>query len=202
MNPTRPRFGPIPGEELPAGAYVGTCQVHWWVSSGGMSEVYRGVLVGTDEPVALKVMTRECAFLDVALARFDREVVLLDRLVNLPHIVKACSTGLLDDGIRRYLITRWIDGEPLSHLIRWNRQNDEDWDPILATTLIRDIASALESIHLRKVVHRDLKPGNIMVERRGHALYPTLIDFGLSAELDPVSEYAPRRRAAGSRRRS
>ena len=110
---------------------------------------------------------------DVLLARFRREVEALGGLYS-PHVVRAYDAGADDEG--PYLITEYLDGAPLSRLVDRRRQL-----PVAeACELARQAALGLQAAHERGLVHRDVKPSNLMLARDGAgSARVVVIDWGL-----------------------
>ncbi len=162
---------------LSAGAQLGPYEILSLLGAGGMGEVYRARDTKLERDVALKVLP-EGFFEDPdRVERFKREAKLLAAL-NHPNI--ATIHAFEEVSGRHFLVMEFVDGQALGKLIR-------SGDLTLRTSLAiaRDIASALAAAHAKGVVHRDLKPGNVMVSKEGTV---KLLDFGLAkALLDEVS---------------
>lgn len=135
---------------------------------GGSSTVYRGRNVGSGRPVAIKVLTDET---EDAAQRFAREAVVLADLSH-PGIVGYVAHG--EAGGTSYLVTEWIDGETLSERLHVDGVTLRE-----SVDLTRQLAVALAAIHERGLVHRDVKPSNIVFRERG-GMAPVLIDFGIA----------------------
>ena len=142
---------------------------------GGSSTVYRGREVATGRLVAIKVLTDEG---EDARQRFAREAVVLADLSH-PGIVGYRAHG--EAGGIAYLITEWVDGETLAERLHGGGLTMAE-----SIELTRQLASALAAIHARGLVHRDVKPANVVFRERG-GLAPVLIDFGIAR-----SAFAPR----------
>jgi serine/threonine-protein kinase len=144
------------------------------LGGGAFGTVYRGTQTGLDRPVALKVPTYEIAADPVMAKRFAREARSAAR-VQHPGVVSIYAVGELPDG-RPYLAMEYIDGQPLDRILE-----NGPIDSVRALQIARHIASALSETHAADVVHRDLKPTNIMwrVDRTGDDRI-TLVDFGIA----------------------
>ncbi|MET8862365.1 protein kinase [Nonomuraea sp. NPDC004580] len=138
---------------------------------GGMGEVYLAT-TRRGERVALKVL-HDLAEDETSRIRLEREVRALRR-VESPYVAKVLDADL--DGARPYLVMEHIEGVTLLERVRQNGPLDVS-DLV---DLAQGIAAALAIIHAAGVVHRDLKPGNIIMGARG----PVLIDFGIAQVLD------------------
>ena len=144
------------------------------LGGGAFGTVYRGRQIGLDRPVALKVPTQEIASDPVMARRFAREARSAARVTH-PGVVAIYAVGELADG-RPYLAMQLIDGEPLDRILA-----DGMVAPVRALRIARLIASALSETHAADVVHRDLKPTNIMWRRdRNGDDRITLVDFGIA----------------------
>lgn len=136
---------------------------------GGMATVYLAQDRRHDRPVAIKVLRRELAAA-IGAERFAREIRLLARLRH-PFILPLHDSGEADGQL--YYVMPYIDGESLgARLGRTGRLAVRE-----AVEITREIADALSYAHGEGVVHRDVKPENILLTRQGHAL---LADFGIA----------------------
>ncbi len=146
---------------------------------GGMGVVYRASIRATDEPIAIKELSPTD---DVDIERFLREAAVLERMDH-PGIVRYREHGALRDG-RYYLAVDWLDGEDLR-----TRLNRDGMSTELAVAVARQIAEALAHAHGLGVVHRDVKPANIMLlDRDGVTPRTVLVDFGISRQVHAEHE--------------
>ncbi|XVJ59797.1 MAG: serine/threonine protein kinase [Tepidisphaera sp.] len=154
------------------------------LARGGQGVVYRAVQHETHRPVALKAILRGVLASQREIARFEREVEIAASLRH-PNIVTVFEARLLPDG-RHVLAMDLVEGVPLS---TWAAGVPKDLAGLRTRlTLIRDTARAVQYAHSKGVIHRDLKPGNILVEHATHS--PKILDFGLarsSFETDPAA---------------
>jgi serine/threonine protein kinase len=146
---------------------------------GGMGEVYQAVQLSLDRRVALKVLPPKLAADDVFRRRFLRESRIAAS-IDHPSIIPIYETG--EDGGLLYIAMRYVDGMDLSTLLR----REGRLAPARALAIMAQVASALDAAHARGLVHRDVKPGNILlaagpVGSDGHCY---LCDFGLIKEVD------------------
>ncbi len=156
------------------GQAVGDFVIEAVIGGGSFGTVYRGRQLGLDRQVALKVPTSEIAADPVQARRFAREARAAARIVH-PGVVAIYAVGELDDG-RPYLAMQLIDGKPLDRILA-----DGPLPTVRALRIARNIASALSETHAADVVHRDLKPTNIMWRRdRNGDDQITLVDFGIA----------------------
>ncbi len=151
------------------GRIVGKYTIESVLGRGGMAVVYRATQAGLDRQVALKVLSEGPTTSPERVERFFREARAAAKLAH-PNIVPVHEVGD-EDGIR-FLAMELVDGVTLDEAIR---REQIDWRG--AATIVRDCARALHYAHSQGVVHRDVKPGNIMVDEAGT---PRVTDFGLA----------------------
>src|SRR5438094_551936 len=155
---------------LTIGARLGPYEVVAPVGAGGMGEVYRARDTRLERDVAIKVLPSHLSENAQARARFEREARVVSGL-NHPHICVVHDLGR--EGEIDYLVMELVEGESLA--ARLGR------GPLPIADVVRlgaEIAEALDRAHRAGVVHRDLKPGNVMLSRSG----AKLMDFGLARE--------------------
>ena len=145
------------------------------MGEGGMGAVYEAIQLRLNKRVAVKLMARELAQNQEALARFHREAEITSQLGH-PHLVNVVDFGLAETG-EPYMVMEYLEGEDLEH-----RLLAEGCLPIEAVVHItKQVASALGAAHARDVVHRDLKPANIFLVRvPGELDFVKVLDFGIS----------------------
>jgi YVTN family beta-propeller protein len=158
---------------LSTGSVLGDFRVEDEVGRGGMGVVYRAVQISLGRPVALKVIagpvSDNVAFRD----RFVRESRLTASLDH-PNVIPVFAAGDADGVL--YIAMRFVEGTDLRSLIA----AEERLDPLRAAGVIAQVASALEAAHERGLVHRDVKPANVLVAARGGGEHVYLTDFGLT----------------------
>ena len=144
------------------------------VGAGGMSTVYRAFDVTLERRVAIKLMHREIASDSDQLERFRREARTVAQLSH-PHIVGVIDAG--EDEGRPYIVLEFVEGETLKDRIR--RLGRLPVDEAIAYAI--EIARALGAAHSRHIVHRDVKPQNVLIDEEGSA---KVTDFGIARSLD------------------
>jgi eukaryotic-like serine/threonine-protein kinase len=144
------------------------------IGTGGMSTVYRALDETLQRQVAIKLMSREVASESDQLERFRREARAVAQLSH-PHIVGVIDAG--EDGSRPYIVFEYVEGETLKERIRRLGRL-----PIAeAVAYAIEISRALGAAHARHIVHRDVKPQNVLIDEEGSA---KVTDFGIARTLD------------------
>lgn len=143
------------------------------LGEGGMGRVYRAWQRSLRRHVALKVMRPTAALGEEALRRFQLEAQAAARFHH-PSIVPVYQVGTHEGQF--FFTMELVDGSPLSKLIK-----DGELSLRESLELVEEVARAVEHAHNQGVIHRDLKPGNILVDRNGE---PHLTDFGLAKDLE------------------
>jgi serine/threonine protein kinase len=148
------------------------------VGRGGMGVVYRATDLSLDRSVALKVLTEELAKDAGFRRRFVSESKLAASLDH-PNVIPIHAAGE-HDGIL-YIAMRFVPGDDLREMLR----QDGRIEPERAAQIIAQVASALDAAHAHGLVHRDVKPANVLMTPEGHVY---LTDFGLSKRLSSDTE--------------
>ena len=145
------------------------------IGAGGMSTVYRALDETLQRRVAIKLMNREVSEpTPIELERFRREARAVAQLSH-PHIVGVIDAG--EDEGRPYIVFEYVEGETLKERIRRVGRL-----PIAeAVAYAIEIARALGAAHARHIVHRDVKPQNVLIDEEGSA---KVTDFGIARTLD------------------
>ena len=162
------------GPASPDGARVGPYRLVQPLGEGGMGVVHLA-LDPHGRAVALKILRPHVAHDPGARTRLRREVEVLSRIRD-PRVAAVVDADL--DGDRPYLVTRYVPGPPLDEVVR-------EHGPVRGDSLLRlgrGLAEALDVIHEADVIHRDLKPGNVLMLDHD----PVLIDFGIAHVADDV----------------
>lgn len=151
------------------GTQLGAYRIGEKVGQGGMAAVYKAYHGPTDRYVAVKVMLPDVATDEMFRRRFERESRVLAKLQHI-HILPVFDSGVQDDVL--YLVMPLLTGRTLGHRIRQGALGLDE-----VARLFRQLAQALDYAHAQNILHRDLKPDNIMLDDSGNAL---LADFGLT----------------------
>jgi len=159
---------------LSSGTRIGPYEITALLGAGGMGEVYRARDTRLERTVAIKILPKEMSADPVRKLRFEREAKIISSL-NHPNICTLHDIGS-QDGVD-YLVMECVEGETLSKRL--------EKGPLPVDLVLKyggQIADALDKAHRAGVVHRDLKPGNIVLTVTG----AKLLDFGLAKLAAPL----------------
>jgi serine/threonine protein kinase len=179
------------------GKTLGRVQIESLLARGGMAEVYLGTHTTLQRKVAVKILRSQYGDELQLLERFEREARAVARLRH-PNIVQVFDFDTIDD--QPYLVMEFIPGPPLSkYLANLHARKDRLGLPLISR-LLTQIAGALQYAHKNNVIHRDVKPGNILLSSRSIKiapgetlpldLEPILTDFGLVRFLNASRQTA------------
>ncbi len=159
------------------GQAIGAYRLIAKLGEGGMAEVYKAYQPRLEREVALKFIRPELAADAEFRGRFEHEAQAIARLSH-PNIVHVYDFG--EEGTRYYLVMEYVPGQTLKGRLESLRAAGKtmDWDE--ACRIINQIAAALDYAHQQGIIHRDVKPANIMLTPDGRAL---LNDFGIAKML-------------------
>ena len=161
------------------GQKLGDYQILGLLGQGGMARVYRGYDETLDRYAAVKVIEPNLVASEDEQEyqeRFVREARSIARL-NHPRVVSVFQFGQNEEKTLFYMAMNFIEGRDLREILKeYNRQNQR-MSNAQVLQIIRDVAEALDYAHKQGVIHRDVKPSNIMVTSDGHGV---LTDFGLA----------------------
>jgi len=158
---------------LQPGSHIGNYEILGLLGAGGMGEVYQARDTRLNRTVAIKILQGHLALDGDVRQRFEREARIISSL-NHPHICTLYDVGH-EDGMD-YLVMEFVEGESLAERLARG--------PMPIAELLKtgaEVADALDRAHRQGLVHRDLKPGNIMLTKSG----AKLLDFGLARALPP-----------------
>lgn len=144
---------------------------------GGMGEVWRGVDSELDRPVAIKVLKEEAQSNETFLKRFRNEAKNAAGLMH-PNIAQVFDYG--DQAGTAYLVMELVEGEPLSTVLERELTVDEH----RLVRMMIGTCQGLHAAHQAKVMHRDIKPGNLLIEGEDHV---KITDFGVSRSHDQTT---------------
>ena len=178
--PPRRPAGAVPGK-LDIGSIFAGHRVDGVAGQGAMGIVYRATDLALGRPVALKLMAPGLAADPVFRARFASECRLA-AAIDHPHAVEVFHAGE-EEGLL-YVTMRYVDGTDLRAILR----AEGKLQPARAVRLVMQVAGALDEAHRRGLVHRDVKPGNVLVTTRDDGERAFLSDFGLTKERAVASE--------------
>ena len=157
---------------LKPGTRIGPYEIVAKLGEGGMGVVYRATDTRLNRPVAIKLLSEEIAS-NSTRRRFQQEAKTLSSLSH-PHILTVYEAGEFEG--RQYLVTEFADGGTLRE---WAAAAKRPWPEIL--NLLLGVADGLACAHEAQILHRDIKPHNVLVTRNGYA---KLADFGLAKLLE------------------
>ena len=155
------------------GQSIGKYKIEKLLGAGGMGEVYLALDTMLNRTVALKFLPRELETRERVVRRFLREAQATARLSH-PNI--ATLYNVEEHNGRHFILMEYIDGEPLSRLLRREKISIKN---VLKYAI--QIAEALAEAHEHGVLHRDIKPGNILINRKEQV---KVLDFGLAKFID------------------
>lgn len=167
-----------PQQENLLGKEMGDYRLEAFLGSGGMARVYLGIDKYSRQLAAVKVI--DASFRDEFdyRARFEREAQAVSRL-NHPQIIKLHRFGESDGII--YIAMQYVQGTDLAPILQACRTENAEIALDDICRLVYEIGSALDYAHQQGIIHRDVKPANILIDENGHAI---LTDFGLALLTD------------------
>ena len=169
---------PFPTEDVDrSGEQIGSYRLIERIGQGGMGEVYRAEqLAPVKRSVALKVIRRGLGGREI-LARFDVERQAL-AVMNHPNIARVLDAGTDETG-RPYFVMEFIEGVPITSYCDRERLGVRE-----RLELFSEVCRGVQHAHQKGVIHRDLKPGNILVEIQDGKPVARIIDFGVAKAVD------------------
>ena len=180
--PPRPRPRPAPAHlgavatELPLDSVFAGCRVEEVIGRGDMGVVYRAEELALQRTVALKLIISEYSRDERFRERFRRESRIA-AAIDHPNVIPVFDAG--DEQGALYIMMRLVEGTDLRAVI----DEEGGLDPRRAARIVSQVGAALDAAHARGMLHRDVKPSNVLLARRDHAY---LSDFGLAKPADSL----------------
>jgi len=162
------------------GQVIGPYRVLEKIGQGGMATVYRGFHAELDRHVAIKVLAGALPTTPELVQRFQREARTIAALRH-PNVVQVYDFGPLGDTY--FLAMEYVEGSDLAAEMRRRREEEQPFSPNEILHLLSQVAEALDYAHGQGVIHRDVKPGNVLLTsapQAGSLGQPILTDFGLA----------------------
>ena len=158
------------------------------LGKGGMGTVYLATHVGTERPVAVKIIASEFMQRGEFIERFRREARAAGRLRH-PNVVNVTDFGFSDtkDGKAAYLVMEYLDGCTLGEILEEEKRLPLAW----TIDILEQVCSAVEEAHKQGIIHRDLKPDNIWLEPNQRGGYTVkVLDFGIAKLEEQINDQA------------
>ncbi len=174
-------FGNIVGQTLD-----GKYKIEKELGKGGMGAVFLSTHVGTERPVAVKIIVPEFMERAEFIERFRREARAAGRLRH-PNVVDVTDFGIADTtfGQVAYLVMEYLDGCTLGEILDEEKNLPVDW----TLDILEQVCSAVHEAHLQGIIHRDLKPDNIWLEPNQRGGYTVkVLDFGIAKLEEQIQE--------------
>ena len=172
--PSSPDSGEVPLIERLRVSTAGRYEIHEEIGAGGMATVFKAREIALEREVAIKVMSLSITGVPGAVERFRREARVAAALSH-PHIVPIYAIG--EDPALAYFVMKYIEGRSLDAVLR--AEGVQSFEFVRRTISV--VGNALNYAHQRGVVHRDVKPANIMLDRDG---WTYVTDFGIAKRDD------------------
>ena len=164
---------------------------------GGMGSVYLATHLGTERPVAVKVISHEFMSHPEFIERFRREARAAGRLRH-PNVVDVTDFGFASTklGSVAYLVMEYLDGCTLGEILEEEKHLPLDW----SLDILEQVCSAVQEAHSQGIIHRDLKPDNIWLEPNQRGGYNVkVLDFGIAKLEEPGASVPPDLSGIGAR---
>jgi tRNA A-37 threonylcarbamoyl transferase component Bud32 len=160
-----------------AGRTIGKCRLLKRLGRGGSGDVYLAEHLDLQKTVAIKILPPDLSRSDEVLARFHREATSAARLDH-PNLVHIYDVG--SEGGYHFIVMQYVDGKNLQDLL----EERKTLPPREAARIACEVAGGLQAVHEQGIVHRDIKPGNIILTPRGEV---KIVDFGLAFDAEDTS---------------
>lgn len=155
------------------------------INRGAMGIVYRGEDLGLGRPVAIKVLRADLSSDEELVGKFRSEAALLASLRH-PNLVQVFSFGTEQEAV--YFVMELVEGEPVSKIARRWALEGEYINLQAVGTIVEEIADALDAIHSLGIVHRDVKPENVLIDRINDRA--VLVDVGIAKRVGDARDAA------------
>jgi YVTN family beta-propeller protein len=169
--------GTMTTSKVSVGSTFAGYRIEGEIGRGGMGVVYRATELSLERPVAIKLIAPELASDEGFRQRFLRESKLAGSLGH-PHVLPVYAAG--EEEGQLYLAMRFVEGQDLKSLL----EREQQLEPERAFRICRQVAEALDAAHAKGLVHRDVKPANVLLDEQGEAY---LADFGLTKQVGGAS---------------
>lgn len=170
-------------EGVPRGTELAGYRVERFIARGGMGAVYEATQIALDRRVALKFVSPVLGADEHFRERFRREARSAAAIEH-PNILPVYEAGELDDG-RLFLAIKLVNGPDLSSVLKERGL----LEPEHAVRVLLQVAEALDAAHRKGLIHRDVKPANVMLEMHDAGWHAYLADFGLAKPGESEGEY-------------
>lgn len=168
------------GGGLVGSTIAGKYRIDGKLGAGGMGTVYRASRLLIGDEIAIKILHSEQSD-PRSVERFSREAQAAARLKH-PNAVTIYDFGVTDDGLQ-YLVMDLVEGESLRRIIK----QQGPLTPSVSVEIINQVCAALDEAHRHNIIHRDIKPDNIMVDVATAGLHVKVLDFGIAKLRDDTS---------------
>ncbi len=146
------------------GKTIGKVRIEKLLARGGMAEVYLGTHLTLERPVAIKLLHSHIEAEPTLLERFQREARVVAGLRH-PNIVQIFDFDTTTDG-HPYIVMEYLKGPTLATYLRGLHERNERIPPHQVARLLKVLTAAMDYAHEQGVIHRDIKPGNIMLHKK------------------------------------
>ena len=170
---------PPPGEHPLFGKMIGGCKIDRKLGQGGMGAVFLAMQVSLNRPVAVKLISEAFISNEKYTTRFEREARAV-AMLNHPNIVQVYDMGKTEAG-QYYIVMELIEGKSLGDIMKVKKLCPEKE----ALNIVRKAALGLQAAAEKKIIHRDIKPDNLMITNQGEV---KVADFGLAKNTEATAQ--------------